>query len=120
MHGAGLDLIVVRVDVRTQLDFFDFDDLLPLARLSLLLLLLELVLAVIQDFADRWLGVWRHLNEVQTCFFRRFERGDSGHDPLFFAVLIDQQDFGNSDLVIDTRAVFGRGRWHWAANRRVS
>jgi len=47
----------VVVDHRAELDLLDLDDLLFLAGFSLLFLLLESVLAVIQDLADRRYGV---------------------------------------------------------------
>ena len=51
--GLHLDVVVVVVDVRAELDLLDLDDLLVLAGLGRLLLLVELVFAVIQDLADR-------------------------------------------------------------------
>jgi hypothetical protein len=52
VHGLGLDLVVVDVDLRAELDLLDLDDLLLLARLVLLLLLGEAELAVVEDLAD--------------------------------------------------------------------
>jgi hypothetical protein len=56
----------VVVDVGTNLDFLELDALGLFARLGLLLLLLEAVFAVIEDFADRRLGKRGYLNEVQA------------------------------------------------------
>jgi hypothetical protein len=56
----------VVVDHRPELDLLDLDDLLFLAGLGLLLLLLEAILAVIQDLADRWRGVWRNLDQIEA------------------------------------------------------
>src|SRR5260370_23544202 len=65
-HRAHLHIIIVIVDHRAEFDFLDFDDLLLLARFRLLLLLLQFVLAKIEQLADRRLGVWRNLDEVEA------------------------------------------------------
>src|SRR3546814_15384141 len=69
-----LDVVIVVVDVRTELDLLDIDDLLLLARLVLLLLDLVFVFSVVQNFANRRLGIWRRSEErrvgkecVSTC-----------------------------------------------------
>ena len=51
LHGAHLHLIVVLIDVRANLDLFDFDDFLLLFGFVLLLLLFVFELAEIQDLA---------------------------------------------------------------------
>src|SRR6185295_11093151 len=53
-------------------------------------------------------------------FLGRFERGRGGHDALLFSVLIDQQNAGNSDLIIDARSILGRRRGHGTTNRLCS
>ena len=103
-----------------SLIFLDLHHLLPLAGLVLLLLLLELELAVVQDLADGRIRVGHNLHQIQTHFLGRLERGTGGHDPLLFAVLVDQQDAGDADFVIDTRTVFDGRRLHGAANRQCS
>jgi hypothetical protein len=55
----------VIVDHRPELDLLDLDDLLFLAGFSRLLLGLELVLAVIQDFGDRGDRIGGDLNEIK-------------------------------------------------------
>src|SRR5215831_17576052 len=65
-HGPHLHIVIVIVDHRAKFDFFDFDDLLLLARFRLLLLLLEFVLAKIEQLTDRRLGVRRNLDEVEA------------------------------------------------------
>ena len=52
----------------------DLDQLLPLARGALLFLLLELVLTIVENLADRRVGVGGNLDEVQPGFLCGFER----------------------------------------------
>ncbi len=119
VHGLGLDLIVVDVDVRPELDLLDLHDLLPLARLGLLLLLLELVFAIVEDLADGGVGVGRHLHQIQSRFLGGLHGGRRGHDALLFAVLIDEQYPRHADVFVDARTVLGRRRRHGTANRQA-
>ena len=68
VHGSGLHLIVVGVDIRPKLDFLDLDDLLALASLVLLFLFLEFELPIIQDLADGRIGIGNDFHKVQTGF----------------------------------------------------
>src|SRR5581483_5928785 len=52
LHGTHLNLVVVIVDHRPELDLLDLDDFLLFAGFSRLLLRLVFVFAVIQDLAD--------------------------------------------------------------------
>ena len=61
-----LELVVVLVDFRPELDFLDLDDLLVLLRFARALLLLALVLAEIHDAADRRNGGRRDLDQVES------------------------------------------------------
>jgi len=54
----------VNVDVRPHLDLLDLDGALLLARLGGLFLRLIFVFAVVENFADRRLGIRRDLDEV--------------------------------------------------------
>ena len=57
------------VDVRTELDFLDLDDLLLLARLIGPLLRLVLVLAIVEDLADRRISIRLDLDKVEAKIF---------------------------------------------------
>ena len=63
-HGPHFNVVIVIVDARAQLDLFDFDDLLPLARFGGFLLFKKSELAVIEKFANRRIGVGTNLDEV--------------------------------------------------------
>src|SRR3989344_5616419 len=117
-HGLGLHLIVVGVDVRPKLDLLELDDLLALARLGLLLLLLEAELAVIENLGDRRVGGGDDLDQVQPGLLGGLEGGGGGHDPLLLAVLINEQPAGGADILVHTRPVLYGRRLHGTANGR--
>ena len=103
-----------------ELDLLELHDLLPLARLVLLLLLLELELAVVEDLADGRIRVRNDLNQIQAGLFGGFERGGGRHHALLLAVLIDQQNAGNADIFVHARPVLDGRRLHRTANRQCS
>src|SRR5262245_55739973 len=70
LHRAHFYLVVVVVDHRPELDLLDLDDFLFFAGFRRLLLRLVLVLAVIQDFADRWRRVGGNFHQVETRCLR--------------------------------------------------
>jgi hypothetical protein len=100
----------VDVDVRPHLDFLDLDRLLLLASLGGFLLGLVFVPAKVEDLGDGRDGIRRDFHEVQT--------GLSGHlkGPLdrngaeIGAFAVDQLDLGDTNLLVDARAVLGNGR----------
>jgi hypothetical protein len=83
MNGLHLHFVIVVVDVRTNLDLLEFDALGLFARLGLLLLLLEPELAVVEDFADRRIGIGRHLDKVEAGFRAASSAALSGISPCF-------------------------------------
>ncbi len=111
--GTHLDVIVVIVDARPHLDFFDLDDLLIFARFSLLLLLLVLEFAVVQDFADRRLRIGGDLDKVETRVSRSLQGVKFADDSDVLSSLVDQSHVAGPDLVVD----LGPG---WLARRRGS
>ncbi len=68
-HGFHLHLIVMGVDVRPHLDFFDLDDLLVLASFGRLLLVGVFQLAEIEDLGDRRFRIGRNLDEIEPGLF---------------------------------------------------
>jgi hypothetical protein len=99
----------VIVDHRPQLDLLDLDDLLLLARLGGFLLRLILVLAVVENFADRRYRVRRDLYEIKPRFLRQGQSGVNFRDALVGAILIDELDLADADLLVDTRPFLGGG-----------
>ncbi|GJL96819.1 MAG: hypothetical protein DHS20C06_06360 [Hyphobacterium sp.] len=52
----------------------------------------------------------RHFDEVESGFNGRFNSGIGGHDSLLLAMLIDEQDTGNANILINAGALFFGGR----------
>src|SRR5688572_22926441 len=99
-----LEIEVVLVDSRAELHLFDDDHLLLLFRLGLFLLLLEQVLAVVHDLADRGSGRRGDLDEVEILLTSHLLGLRDGDDSDLLAFGIDQAHLGGADQVID--AVF--------------
>ena len=102
---ALLGVVVVLGDLRPELDLADVDLLLVLARGLLLLVLLVLVLRVVQDAADRRLGIGRHLDEVEVAILSLTQGVLGAHDPHLLAVLVDETNLGNADAFVDPGGV---------------
>jgi hypothetical protein len=95
----------VVVDHRPELDLLDLDDLLFLAGLGLLLLLLEAILAVIQDLADRWRGVGRNLDQIEAGL-RGLGQGVCDRDGSEVRTVdTDQVNLFNADVFVGAGAV---------------
>ena len=97
------------VDVRTHLDLFDLDDLLLLARLGRLLLRLVLVLAEIQDLADRRLGVGRDLDQIEAGLGGALACVVDGDHADIVAGGVDELDVWSVDALVDAGASPVRG-----------
>src|SRR5687767_256756 len=97
-----LEVVIVVVDVRSELHFFYLCRLLFLLRVLLLLLLLIDELSEVHDPADGRVGGRRDLHEIETGLSRLLEsvghRNDAERLPLFS----DQSDFLPPDLVVDS------------------
>ena len=96
-----LGLVVVGVDLRSQLLFLDDGLLLVLARLARLLGRLVLELAVVHDLADRRPGVWGYFDEIEIGV-----RGDAecifdAHDAYLLTARSDQADFRYANALVD-------------------
>ena len=94
-------LVVVVVDLGSQLLFLDDGLLLVLARLALLVCRLVFELAVVHDFAHRRLGVRGYFDEVEIGI-----RGDAecifdAHDAYLFTARSDQANFRYANALVD-------------------
>ena len=94
-------LVVVIVDLGSQLLFFDDGLLLVLARLARLLRRLILELAVVHDLADRWSGVWRNFDKVEIGIRGDAEGIFDTHDAYLLPSWADQTDFRYADAFVD-------------------
>ena len=103
-HVAHFDFVVVAIGVRAELNLFDLDDLLLLTRLSFFLLSFVFEFAIVHDFADRRVRVWRNLDKVEPCFFCHFHGALWRYNACVFAVRPDQADIGPANAFVDTGA----------------
>jgi len=78
---------------------------------------LVLVLAVIENFADRRGGVGGNLDEIEAGLLGLVQCGLNVDGPKVVAGLIDQLDFWNTDLLVDARAVLLNG---WRGSYRAT
>src|SRR6185503_10284917 len=104
-----LELVVVLVDLRAELDLFDLDHLLVLASLARALLLLVLVLPEIHDAADRRVGRRGNLDQVEPLLLGDRQRLWRRHDAELCAGVVDDADFPDPDAFVDPRAVITAG-----------
>jgi hypothetical protein len=99
----------VVVDHRPELDFLDLDDLLFLAGFGGLLLRLEFVLAVIQELADRRVGVGRYLDQIEPGLGRPGKRILNRNRAEIGSGLVDQLNGSRTAMpnlcIISTGAV---------------
>src|SRR5262249_31526942 len=100
-----LELVVVLVHLRPELDFLDLDDFLVLFRRPRALLLLVLIAPEVHDAADRRYRRGGDFHEVEPLLPRDGQRLRRRHDPELCSVLVDDSDFPDSDAFVDPRAI---------------
>ena len=104
-----LEVVIVHVDFRPELDLLDLDDALVLLGLASSFLLLVLVLAEVHDLADRGHCGWRDLDEVETFLLRNDQCLRWSHDAELFAGVIDHTDFADPDALVGAHAIVTSG-----------
>lgn len=120
VHRLHLHLIVMGVDVRAHLDFFDFDDLLLLAGFGGFFLRRILQLAEIENLADRRFGIGRDFYEIEASFFRKLESLVGRDDTEILAFGIDKLNFRDTDFPVGARPVLDWGiGFERSANGRI-
>ena len=102
LRVARLHLQVVRIDLGAHSNLAQDRGVLAFAGLALLLGLLVLELAVVEQAADRGHGVRRNFYEVEVGFARHFQGlwERDGTEPVSF--IVDEEDFSGSDAVVDS------------------
>src|SRR5262249_49221821 len=113
---ANLELVVVVVGLRPELDLFDLDDRRVLLRLVGLLRLLVLELPVVHDAADGRHGLGRDLAEVEPSVFRHTQRLVRRHDAELAVVIRDDADLRHANATVDAVRVLGRRSLRWSRN----
>ena len=92
---------VVGVDARGHANLLDLDDLLVLLGFFFFLQLLETVLAVVHDLADRRNGVRRDLDKVKVLLLGKRQGVGRGHNTKLAAVSSDHAKLLVADLLVD-------------------
>jgi len=95
-------LVIVRLDLRPQLHFAEFEVALLFARVLIFFRLLVFESSVITDFDDGRLCIWRDLDEIQTCSPSARKRLLGRHDAELFPIFVDHADRSNADLLVDS------------------
>ena len=93
--------VVVRRDLRAELDLAYDDVLLALARLLLLLSLLVLVLRVVEHPHDWRAGLSSDLDQVEIAVLCVAKGLVGAHDTDLSSLLVDKPHLGDSDPVVD-------------------
>jgi hypothetical protein len=101
-YVALLGLVVVRVDLWSQLLFLDDGLLLILARLACLLSRLVFELAVVHDLANRRFSVRGYFDKVEIGIRGDAEGVFDAHNAYLLATWSDQADFRYSNALVDT------------------
>src|SRR5207237_8738165 len=99
-----LELVIVLVDLRPELDFLDLDDLLVLFGRALPLLFMVLVAPEIHDAADRRRRRCRNLHEVQPLLPRNRQCLRRRHDAELFTRFIYVPGCPDPDAFVHPRA----------------
>src|SRR5689334_16780442 len=100
---ALLGAVVVRVDLRAELDLLDDRVDLVLARFASLECRFVLELAEVHELGDRRLGHRGDLDEVEVSLGGQTQRVFDAHDADLFSVGANQPHFGYPNAVVDAR-----------------
>ena len=94
-------LVVVRIDLRPELHFFDDRQDLVAPGLPGLLRALVLELSVVHELADGWAGVRGDLDQIEIGFLRQ-SQGFADRDNADLLTLgSDEANLGNADPVVN-------------------
>jgi hypothetical protein len=99
---AFFGLVVVWVDLGSQLLFLDDGLLLILARLACLLSRLVFELAVVHDLANRRFGVRGYFDKVEIGIRGDAEGVFDAHNAYLLATWSDETNFRDSNALVDT------------------
>src|SRR5207248_127101 len=101
-HVVALRLVIMRIDVQSNLDFLQLRCVLVLARLTLPLLLLILVFAEIDDPANWRRCVGRYFDQVHPALLGNRQRLAGRDDPELLSVCVYDPYFTRANLLINT------------------
>src|SRR6516162_7658600 len=109
-HAAHFNVVVVVVDAVAQFNLFNFDDFLFFARFVLFLLFFVFVLAEVEDFADRRVGVRRYLDKIEAGIGGHRKRFVTPDDSDHVAALVDEANAQDGDVFVDPGPFPGGGK----------
>ena len=92
---------VVFADRDMQLDFIELGSFGIALLHSFGFLLFVAVLSVVEDFADRWVCIRCHAEEVEVVAGGQFVGGARAHLAEVFTIWADDHDFRVADVLID-------------------
>ena len=104
-----LEVVIVHIDFRPELDLLDLDHPLMLLGLASALLLLVLILPKIHDLADRGHCGRRNLDQVETLLPRNDQCLRGRHEAKLFAGVVDDTDFADPNPFVGAHAVVTSG-----------
>src|SRR5262249_16749571 len=102
-HATKLGLEVVVCDFRSKLHLFQLDDVLPPTLVLLPLDRLELVATVVEQPANRGVGLGCHLDKVETLLSCDPLRCFQAQDAQLVVLIIDQTHLLGTDLLVDPK-----------------
>src|SRR5688500_10890403 len=105
-----LELVIVLVHLRAELDLLDLDHLLVALRFPGPLLLLVLILAVVHDSADGRHGGRRDFDQVEAFLSGKNESLGRRHDAELLPRVVNHADFTDADTLVDAEPVVTTGR----------
>ena len=106
LNRPHFDIVIMRIDIGTELDLLNLDGLLFFARLRSLLLSLELVLPEIHDLADGDLPINRNLHEIETNLLSSGKRVALICCAVILARLIDELNIACNNGFVYARPLF--------------
>ena len=95
-------LVVVRIDLRPELHFFDDRQDLVSPGLPGLLRALVLELSVVHELADGWAGVRSDLDKIEIGFLRQSQGFADRNNADLLTLGSDEANLGNADPVVNT------------------
>jgi hypothetical protein len=107
LNRTHFDIVVMRIDIGTELDFLDLNGLLLFARLRSLLLSLELVFPEIHDLADGDFPINRNLHEIETNLLSSGKRVALICCAVIFARLVDELNIACDNGFVNARPLLG-------------
>jgi hypothetical protein len=108
-RALGLGVDVMLADLRPEPNLLELDDLLVLAGLPLLLGLLVLEAAIVEQPADRRDDIGGYLDQVEVLRLGQLERLEGRQDTELLAILADKSNLANADSLVDAK-ILANGR----------